>query len=756
MARRKRKSRRRERALPHNLLRQIREVHELLEQEEKEEAFYIARRLAKQYPQYPDVWVALYLSAVDRIHYQTWALWHLCDLTPHEPLPWSSLAAAATALDYVVLAHQAAQKYLSLAPRGQFVQDIRELEQGLSEEVENIVEELHTDFPHLTRERALELWLLHEKAQLAASVGELQTSIQYNEKVLAIEPGFIPAQNNLGLAYFRAGKYDEALRILRQAYETASSGFALAYLARYTRMLGRLEEAENYMGKLRAYVPELADEAFAKLETFALFGSDQDVLNAFEEVQQHEEELDPIFLSRAYHYAAAAHMRLGDERKARRLWKKALDIHEGNIHARENLRSLDAPPYQRHAPWYISASLLLPGPEPVEIQVLSLLREGLDSLETLTDTLAPLLEQYPYLPHVLSTMFERGGPYARTLAATIATALDTPQAIQSLVAAATGRWGPDSFRLFLLGFLWRLGKLPNRSLSVYILGQQYSFEAPDIEFDVVEETPEDPDIELLHEHATEALPEAPWRSELLYRKALELAPQDDLITANLAVALLYQKRIDDAKELLEQAMARLPRPFICRSLRARIALLEEDPAAAEAFLEPLEHEHVWHVTAWEHYCETRIWLAMHHEDADGVRQWLVWWYLVGYEIFPAAEPYWKALAEGKLHKALKKLMALPWAKERKPPRYHETLDIHIGDHVRVRKGVRDPDFPGHRLDGYTGWVINIEDWEDGYGVLIAWDTRTLKRIPKRVWQKAERQGLHVDRIWLHMEEVERA
>ena len=60
------------------------------------------------------------------------------------------------------------------------------------------------------------------------------------------------------------------------------------------------------------------------------------------------------------------------------------------------------------------------------------------------------------------------------------------------------------------------------------------------------------------------------------------------------------------------------------------------------------------------------------------------------------------------------------------PRSRPTLlDFQIGAKVRVRSGVRDPDFPDIPLGGWAGTVKEVERAEGEVTCLIAWDRATL-------------------------------
>ena len=84
----------------------------------------------------------------------------------------------------------------------------------------------------------------------------------------------------------------------------------------------------------------------------AFLGDDRGVVEVYEEESRSGFSGDDMNAALFHHLAAAAGGRLGDERKARRLCKKALSPSPSFQPARQNLEDLDQPPGERNGPWY--------------------------------------------------------------------------------------------------------------------------------------------------------------------------------------------------------------------------------------------------------------------------------------------------------------------------------------------------------------------------------------------------------------------
>src|SRR5436305_14950284 len=83
-----------------------------------------------------------------------------------------------------------------------------------------------------------------------------------------------------------------------------------------------------------------------------------------------------------------------------------------------------------------------------------------------------------------------------------------------------------------------------------------------------------------------------------------------------------------------------------------------------------------------------------------------------------------------------------------PPRFEP------GMKVRVRLGVRDPDFADIPLGGWAGTVKEIERAKGETTYLIAWDRDTLRGMHPVFKKRCERDGLELESMWLGDEDLE--
>jgi hypothetical protein len=84
------------------------------------------------------------------------------------------------------------------------------------------------------------------------------------------------------------------------------------------------------------------------------------------------------------------------------------------------------------------------------------------------------------------------------------------------------------------------------------------------------------------------------------------------------------------------------------------------------------------------------------------------------------------------------------------------LNFEVGDFVKVREGVGDPDSDVD-ISGWQGRVLEIAEDESGRPLIfVAWDSYTLKEMPRSYLEQSEMEGLDWQRFLLLIEDIEHA
>ena len=87
------------------------------------------------------------------------------------------------------------------------------------------------------------------------------------------------------------------------------------------------------------------------------------------------------------------------------------------------------------------------------------------------------------------------------------------------------------------------------------------------------------------------------------------------------------------------------------------------------------------------------------------------------------------------------------SKTKSPPAFN------MGDAVRAKHGITDPDFPDIPFGGWSGEIIEIQDGSPRT-YLIELNERTLRSIHPIYLTRCERDGLEADQVWLFEEDLE--
>jgi hypothetical protein len=77
----------------------------------------------------------------------------------------------------------------------------------------------------------------------------------------------------------------------------------------------------------------------------------------------------------------------------------------------------------------------------------------------------------------------------------------------------------------------------------------------------------------------------------------------------------------------------------------------------------------------------------------------------------------------------------------------------VGNAVRVRSGVTDPDFPDIPLGGWAGTITEVEDGNPPV-YFIRWSQDTLKNMHPVYRKRSERDGLAFEDMWLGEDDLE--
>jgi len=193
---------------------------------------------------------------------------------------------------------------------------------------------------------------------------------------------------------------------------------------------------------------------------------------------------------------------------------------------------------------------------------------------------------------------DRGDEAGRMFAFTLAKAVKSPDLMDALHHFAFSTRGPDQLRSEALNVLQendRLGPGPHR---VFYGGEWKEIELFSPEITDVPQPVKTPKLEKLHEEGYFALSDDdPEKAELIFRRCIELDPDDPTSRHNLAGALIqygdYESEVE-AKRILNDLLERFPDYSFARTSLAQLAIRVGDLQAACDLMAPLKQRQQMH------------------------------------------------------------------------------------------------------------------------------------------------------------------
>jgi len=88
-----------------------------------------------------------------------------------------------------------------------------------------------------------------------------------------------------------------------------------------------------------------------------------------------------------------------------------------------------------------------------------------------------------------------------------------------------------------------------------------------------------------------------------------------------------------------------------------------------------------------------------------------------------------------------------------PSKKKSTAMFAIGDSVRVKLGIADPDYPDIPIGGWAGHVVEREEGETWF-YLVSWSRHTLNSMAAIYRSRCERDGLDIKQMWVAEHDLE--
>ncbi|GAB6935147.1 hypothetical protein JCM14720_10680 [Calditerricola yamamurae] len=281
-------------------------------------AVRLLERALQLQPDDAEAWYQLaeVLAEAGRFAESNEALWRLQELCPQWADVWYFLASNYAYLGAYEEAEACALRYLEREPQGEYAALAHDL-------LEMVYEELHpADGPGVPPQHG-SILQRHEHARALLEAGRFHGAQAILEDLVKAHPEFLPARNNLALAYYYTGRLEQAVATAEAVLaHDPHNIYALCNLAVFCVNLGDWPRLVRLTQQLVKLVP-LQPEAMYKLATtLGLLGEHAHARFLFRKLLYWARMEEAPLL----HFAAVAEYNTGHPEAARRLWEKAVRL----------------------------------------------------------------------------------------------------------------------------------------------------------------------------------------------------------------------------------------------------------------------------------------------------------------------------------------------------------------------------------------------------------------------------------------------
>ncbi len=315
-----------------------------------------------------------------------------------------------------------------------------------------------------------------EQSLMLLGGGHLREVVRLTTKHLADFPSDTRAMNNQSEALYQSGRWEEALKSLDRSIALDDTNYyAHANRCRIRFLRGLTELSDRDADLLGQLQPRRASDLTKAAEAFAFRGEDDRVLAAFERLHTEGWQDDsPTDSALLYHFAAVVHCRGGDDRQAKKLWKRSINHSDSISFAKDNLKDLRNPVGERSGPFYFSLEYWISGDV---FDDLSNFREAFTnddsggSSENVDRAFKQLTGRHPHLQGLVPALLNRGDRLSQLIATELAAQFPTRETTEALVSFIQSSRGTDSIRYQTALDLKQRDLLHDSELEMFVGGK---------------------------------------------------------------------------------------------------------------------------------------------------------------------------------------------------------------------------------------------------------------------------------------------
>jgi len=217
-------------------------------------------------------------------------------------------------------AEEALVRYLENDLDGQFLDEADELLDLLKFELNRPTK--------LSTIKSKENVFAHDKARELLEAGRFADAVKILEDIIAKEPSFLAARNNLGLAYYYMGLFEKSVVTINEVLESEPGNLhALCNLAIFYQHSNQEGPLRKLVDRLNKTVPFHPEHVFKMATTLGIVGEHKEAYRHFLRLLRTGELAGEPSL---HHFAAVAATNLARYDEAERHWKQAEKLDEGS------------------------------------------------------------------------------------------------------------------------------------------------------------------------------------------------------------------------------------------------------------------------------------------------------------------------------------------------------------------------------------------------------------------------------------------
>ncbi|TQK54014.1 tetratricopeptide repeat protein [Brevibacillus sp. AG162] len=214
------------------------------------------------------------------------------------------------------MAEEMAVRYLQEDSTGPYREDAEEL-------LDYIYFELDMPPRHFLPSEKEDVYSKHERARRSLEEGRFLEALDTLKEIVEADPDFLPAWNNLSLAYYYAGEFKKAMETIEQTLDKEEGNLhALCNLAVLLSHHNQTTELLSLIDVLKKVVPFHPENTYKLATTMGVLGQHDEAYFHYQRMLRNGRPHEAC----TYHYAAISAYLSGKKDQALRWWQKAKQL----------------------------------------------------------------------------------------------------------------------------------------------------------------------------------------------------------------------------------------------------------------------------------------------------------------------------------------------------------------------------------------------------------------------------------------------